>query len=338
VDVTARYSADTGCTRTENDLFTAPARCAAGNPPDCSDARPSKRFLVPANHRFRTVRIRGVTDPDGGEIDITINSVTSDEPVDGRGDGNTCPDARINSDGTVELRAERSARGNGRVYTINFTATDDTGASCEGSVFVCVPKNARDDDDRGRRRGDDDDDDDDDDDLVGPKTGDILADGRGGRGGRDDDDCDDDDFRGPNSGDVIADGRRDRGRGGRRGDDDCRRCRRGEEQFDPTVCEAGKVGLSDATEATTEPLVTRANGDHVAILFTNATAGPVDVRIFDLRGRLVRQLTAQDFPAGRHALHWDGLDANGHRTASGIYLVRAVMGETSHTSKTVWVR
>ena len=35
--------------------------------------------------------------------------------------------------------AERAGGGNGRVYTIYFTATDGRGGSCSGSVKVSVP-------------------------------------------------------------------------------------------------------------------------------------------------------------------------------------------------------
>jgi len=51
-----------------------------------------------------------------------------------------CADAIIDLDGRVKLRAERSGLGNGRVYTIWFSASDGHGGSCEGSVQVCVPR------------------------------------------------------------------------------------------------------------------------------------------------------------------------------------------------------
>jgi len=50
-----------------------------------------------------------------------------------------CSDAAILPGGTALLRAARDGRGNGRVYTIAFTASDAHGATCEGSVQVCVP-------------------------------------------------------------------------------------------------------------------------------------------------------------------------------------------------------
>ena len=61
----------------------------------------------------------------------------------GLSDGDTSPDAVIQGS-TVLLRAERSAKGNGRVYRINFTATDAQGGSCSGSVIVFVPHDRKD--------------------------------------------------------------------------------------------------------------------------------------------------------------------------------------------------
>ena len=50
------------------------------------------------------------------------------------------PDGRGVGTGTAELRAERSGSGDGRVYTIGFTADDGSGGTCTGSVTVAVPK------------------------------------------------------------------------------------------------------------------------------------------------------------------------------------------------------
>ena len=257
VDVTASFSANTSCSRTENALFTAPARCRQGDAPDCSEAEPSIAKLWPPNHKFQKVSIRGVTDPDGGDVTITITGVTSDEPVNGSDDGNTCPDAKIKSNGRVELRAERTGNGNGRVYAIHFTATDETDDSCDGVVFVCVPPNK----------------------------------------------------------DSVS-------------------CVRDETQYDVTRCTAAKAG----EESPGLPLVARAEGDQIAILITTEESGPVDLALFDLRGRLVRRLAARDFPAGEHTLHWDGRDTNGREVANGLYFVRVVMSGETHTSKTVWMR
>jgi hypothetical protein len=109
------------------------------DPPDCSGAYASPCELWPPNHKFQSVKIKGVTDPDGDPITITIREITQDEPVNGLGDGDTCPDAKGIGSNKAYLRAERSGTGDGRVYTISFGASDGHGGECRGTVTVCVP-------------------------------------------------------------------------------------------------------------------------------------------------------------------------------------------------------
>jgi chitinase len=80
----------------------------------------------------------GVTDPDGDAVTITVTNVTQDEPVNAKGDGSTSPDAVIEA-GAASVRAERSGKGNGRVYEVSFKAEDGKGGSCIGKVTVGVP-------------------------------------------------------------------------------------------------------------------------------------------------------------------------------------------------------
>jgi hypothetical protein len=111
--------------------------------PDCSYAVASPSVIWPPNHKFRSVLVDGVTDPDGDEVTITVTTIHQDEPVNTQGDGNTCADAMITDYGRAKVRAERSGTkkvpGNGRVYHIVFTADDGNGGTCEGLVKVCVP-------------------------------------------------------------------------------------------------------------------------------------------------------------------------------------------------------
>jgi hypothetical protein len=110
------------------------------DPPNCGFSYASPSLLWPPDHKMVKVAIKGVTDPNKkGAIAITIDSVTQDEPTKGLESGNISPDAIIQSDGTVLLRAERSGAGNGRVYQINFTASDQYGQSGTGSIIVSVP-------------------------------------------------------------------------------------------------------------------------------------------------------------------------------------------------------
>lgn len=126
-------------------IFQAPSTIqivvpAQNAPPDCSQAQPSLTTLGSPNHKMVEVSILGVTDADGDPITIRIDQVMQDEATNGRGDGDSCPDAEGIGTSTAKLRAERSGTGNGRVYTIFFTATDGKGGSCTGSVKVCVPR------------------------------------------------------------------------------------------------------------------------------------------------------------------------------------------------------
>jgi hypothetical protein len=68
-------------------------------------------------------------------------TVTSSEPDNGSGDGDTTGDIVIHSPTDVELRAERSGNGPGRTYTLVWTATDDSGNHKSFTAYVTVPHN-----------------------------------------------------------------------------------------------------------------------------------------------------------------------------------------------------
>ncbi len=48
---------------------------------------------------------------------------------------------------------------------------------------------------------------------------------------------------------------------------------------------------------------------------------PVQVLVYDARGRLVRDLYSGRLPAGPHSVEWDGLDSYGRPSPSGIYML-----------------
>jgi hypothetical protein len=108
-------------------------------PPDCSTAEAEPDSLWPPNHKFRDVAVAGVIDDDGDSIAIVIDGIRQDEAVDGDGDGDTSPDGMGVGTDTAQVRSERAGPGDGRVYHIEFTATDNHGAECSSSVTVCVP-------------------------------------------------------------------------------------------------------------------------------------------------------------------------------------------------------
>jgi len=111
-------------------------------PPVCDRARATPALLWPPNHGLVGVAIGNVSDPDDDTFRLLITGVTQDEPTNGLGDGDTSPDAVIQGD-KVLLRAERSGTGNGRVYSIMFSADDGLGGVCTGSATVQVPKSMK---------------------------------------------------------------------------------------------------------------------------------------------------------------------------------------------------
>ncbi|MBN1542123.1 T9SS type A sorting domain-containing protein [candidate division KSB1 bacterium] len=64
----------------------------------------------------------------------------------------------------------------------------------------------------------------------------------------------------------------------------------------------------------------------------------VTARIFDVRGRLVRQLAEERFDAGVHELSWDGRDDRGRVVAGGLYVVRVATPDQQQTQKMVLLR
>jgi len=105
---------------------------------DCSGAFALVPYVWPPNHKLTPVSIEGVTGGQG-DVDIVVTGITQDEPLNanGNGDGDTCPDGAIVDD-AAWVRMERAGNGDGRVYVVSFTATDESGTSCNGTVEVCV--------------------------------------------------------------------------------------------------------------------------------------------------------------------------------------------------------
>ena len=69
------------------------------------------------------------------------------------------------------------------------------------------------------------------------------------------------------------------------------------------------------------------------IPFAIEKAGRVTLRIYDVRGALVRTLVDGTMPAGDHKARWDGRSDTGARTASGIYLCELTSGGNRLTRK-----
>jgi hypothetical protein len=100
----------------------------------------SPNRLWPPNHKMVSVSVKlSATDACDSSPSCQIISVTSNEPIDGLGDGDTAPDWIITRPLTVSLRAERSGTGTGRIYRITVQCTDHSGNSSTATVDVTVP-------------------------------------------------------------------------------------------------------------------------------------------------------------------------------------------------------
>jgi chitinase len=115
------------------------------SPPNVANARADVPILWPPDHKMLPVQILGVIMPSDDKI--TIDKVTQDEPTNGLGDGDTPIDAIIRHNAApdnddVNVRAERSGKGDGRVYKVYFTVADPE-QTAESSVQVIVPKSKK---------------------------------------------------------------------------------------------------------------------------------------------------------------------------------------------------
>lgn len=112
---------------------TAPDGVSVPNlPPQCGSVTADPSSLWPPDHKFYPVALPGATDPDGDPVTLTVTQVRQDEDPTGQ------IDAKL-VNGTLYLRSERDGTGDGRVYHIQFTASDGQGGTCNGNVTVCVP-------------------------------------------------------------------------------------------------------------------------------------------------------------------------------------------------------
>jgi len=110
-------------------------------PPQVQGLPSSSARIWPPNHKLVEVATLAVTDGLSGVMpDSLLIEVSSNEPINGRGDGNTDPDWLIDGT-TVFLRAERAGGGTGRIYTISVRATDLAGNVLVQEAQVLVPHN-----------------------------------------------------------------------------------------------------------------------------------------------------------------------------------------------------
>ena len=104
----------------------------------------SPAILWPPSHQLVSVTPTvDVADACDANPAIQLLSISSSEPDDGLGDGDTANDIQGADPGTDDrefgLRAERSGRRDGRVYTVTYQATDASGNKAQTQATTTVP-------------------------------------------------------------------------------------------------------------------------------------------------------------------------------------------------------
>ena len=134
-------------TSTTADPNTAPNNTSAASvtvsnpPPVISNLAVDKPVLGAPNHKLEDITLTYDLSDNCDSALVPVITITSDQPVNGTGDGDTAPDWEVVDAHHVRLRAERSPTiAAGRTYTITLTVTDSAGASASSSVTVRVPR------------------------------------------------------------------------------------------------------------------------------------------------------------------------------------------------------
>jgi len=108
-------------------------------PPVIDSVTASPSILWPPNHKMRKIGLTVSASDISGPTTWRVSSIESNEDVDGLGDGHTSPDWAIKEPYGAWVRAERSGRGSGRVYTLQVEVADNSNNTTNGTVKVYVP-------------------------------------------------------------------------------------------------------------------------------------------------------------------------------------------------------
>lgn len=109
----------------------------------------------------------------------------------------------------------------------------------------------------------------------------------------------------------------------------------------PFVVTSGATGVEQPAQPTVFALrhnVPNPFNPSTLIRFDLPTAARTDLRVYDLRGRLVRTLVAQDMPIGYHSVRWDGTNDQGAQVPSGVYIYRIKAGDFRDQQRMVLVK
>lgn len=99
------------------------------------------------------------------------------------------------------------------------------------------------------------------------------------------------------------------------------------------------TGVPEGTVASVSLIRPNPFTREATIAYTVPSRGAaVAIRIYDLRGRLVRTVADVHHDGGAYTAAWDGRDSMGRSVSPGIYFCRAAIGEWTDVRKVVYLR
>ncbi len=107
-------------------------------PPVIASIGATPSSLRPRNHRLVPITVQVAAQDLCGTSSCAISAVSSSDPIEGLGDGDTAPDWVITGPLTVDLRAEVAGPSRARVYTITVTCADGSSNDATSSAAVNV--------------------------------------------------------------------------------------------------------------------------------------------------------------------------------------------------------
>jgi hypothetical protein len=130
-------------TRVSIDTGVASVTVADTTPPSFTAASVTPACLWPPNHDYVRFRLGdeiavGASDVCDRSPAVRVRRVTSSEPDDGTGDGDTSRDV-IYGDTGFCLRSERASGGSGRRYSVELEARDASGNSSIRTIEIVIP-------------------------------------------------------------------------------------------------------------------------------------------------------------------------------------------------------
>ncbi|MEW6481857.1 MAG: FlgD immunoglobulin-like domain containing protein [bacterium] len=79
-------------------------------------------------------------------------------------------------------------------------------------------------------------------------------------------------------------------------------------------------------------------GERVSIYYEIFSSCEVSIKLYDLKGRLIKNLVSENKSSGKYWTEWDGKDDDGELADSGVYIIQIKAGSLMEAKKIILVR